>query len=147
MSQSRHLVCPHCDAVNRIPAEKLSANPRCGRCKEPLFTGAPVELSDRNFDKHLKRNEVPLVVDFWAPWCGPCKMMAPHFKSVTAQMEPRVRFAKLNTEQAQRTAAQYNIRSIPTVAIFTNGREVARQAGALDARRLTQWIQSQLRDI
>jgi len=147
MSQSRHLVCPHCDAVNRIPAEKLSANPRCGRCKEPLFTGSPVELSDRNFDKHLKRNDVPLVVDFWAPWCGPCKMMAPHFKSVTAQMEPRVRFAKLNTEQAQRTAAQYNIRSIPTVAIFTNGREVARQAGALDARRLTQWIQSQLRDI
>jgi len=147
MSQSRHLVCPHCDAVNRIPAEKLSANPRCGRCKEPLFTGIPVELSDRNFDKHLKRNEVPLVVDFWAPWCGPCKMMAPHFKNVTAQMEPRVRFAKLNTEQAQRTAAQYNIRSIPTVAIFRNGREVARQAGALDARRLSQWIQSQLHDI
>ncbi|MFZ0467642.1 MAG: thioredoxin TrxC [Thiogranum sp.] len=147
MSQSRHLVCPHCDAVNRIPAEKLSANPRCGRCKEPLFTGSPVELSDRNFDKHLKRNDVPLVVDFWAPWCGPCKMMAPHFKSVTAQMEPRVRFAKLNTEQAQRTAAQYNIRSIPTVAIFRNGREVARQAGALDARRLTQWLQSQLHDI
>jgi thioredoxin 2 len=147
VSQSRHLVCPHCEAVNRIPANKLSDNPKCGRCKEPLFTGSPVELTDQTFDKHLRRNDVPLVVDFWAPWCGPCKMMAPHFKSVTAQMEPQVRFAKLNTEQAQRTAAQYNIRSIPTVAIFRNGRELARQAGALDARRLSQWIQSQLHDI
>ena len=145
MSQSRHLVCPHCEAVNRIPDDKLADKPRCGRCKEPLFTGNPVELSDQTFDKHLKRNDLPLVVDFWAPWCGPCKMMGPHFKSVTAQMEPHLRFAKLNTEQAQRVAAQYNIRSIPTVAIFRNGREVARQAGAMDARMLAQWIQSQLR--
>jgi thioredoxin 2 len=137
-------VCPHCEAVNRIPDDKLADNPRCGRCKEPLFTGSPVELSDQTFDKHLKRNDLPLVVDFWAPWCGPCKMMGPHFKSVTAQMEPYLRFAKLNTEQAQRVAAQYNIRSIPTVAIFRNGREVARQAGAMDARMLAQWIQSQL---
>jgi thioredoxin 2 len=144
VSQSHHLVCPHCDAVNRIPAEKLSAAPRCGRCKEPLFTGAPVELSDQTFDRHLKRNDIPLVVDFWAPWCGPCKMMAPHFKSVAAQMEPRLRFAKLNTEQAQRTAAHYNIRSIPTVAVFRNGREIARQAGAMDGRMLRQWIESQL---
>ncbi len=145
MSQSRHLVCPHCEAVNRIPDDKLADKPRCGRCKERLFTGNPVELSDQTFDKHLKRNDLPLVVDFWAPWCGPCKMMGPHFKSVTAQMEPHLRFAKLNTEQAQRVAAQYNIRSIPTVAIFRNGREVARQAGAMDARMLAQWIQSQLR--
>ena len=144
MSQSRHLVCPHCEAVNRIPANKLSANPKCGRCKEPLFTGSPVELTDQTFDKHLRRNDVPLVVDFWAPWCGPCKMMGPHFKSATAQMEPRARFAKLNTEHAQRTAAQYNIRSIPTVAIFKNGREVARQAGAMDARTLTNWVASQV---
>ena len=145
MSQSRHLVCPHCEAVNRVPAAKLSAAPKCGRCKEPLFTGVPVELSDQTFERHLKRNDVPMVVDFWAPWCGPCKMMAPHFKSVTAEMEPQARFAKLNTEQAQRTAAQYNIRSIPTVAVFHNGREIARQAGAMDARMLRQWIESQLR--
>jgi len=145
VSQSRHLVCPHCDAVNRIPEHKLADRPKCGRCKEDLFTGAPVELSDQTFDKHLKRNDIPVVVDFWAPWCGPCKMMAPQFKAVTSQLEPRLRFAKLNTEQAQRTAAQYNIRSIPTVAIFRGGREVARQAGAMDASRLSQWIQSQLR--
>jgi len=144
MSQSRHVVCPHCEAVNRIPLNKLSSHPNCGRCKEPLFTGSPVELTDQTFDRHLRRNDVPLVVDFWAPWCGPCKMMGPHFKTAAAQMEPRARFAKLNTEHAQRTAAQYNIRSIPTVAIFKNGREVARQAGAMDARTLTNWVASQV---
>jgi thioredoxin 2 len=145
VSQSRHLVCPHCEAVNRVPDDKLSDNPKCGRCKAPLFTGDPIELSDQSFAKHLQRNDLPLVVDFWAPWCGPCKTMGPQFKAVTAQLEPYLRFAKLNTEQAQRVAAEYNIRSIPTVAIFRNGREVARQAGAMDARMLTQWIQSQLR--
>lgn len=144
MNPSRHLVCPHCEAVNRIPDNKLADQPRCGRCKQPLFTGVPVELTDASFDKHLKRNDVPLVVDFWASWCGPCKMMAPHFQRVAAQMEPHLRFAKLNTEIAQQTAARYNIRSIPTVAIFFQGREVARQAGAMDAGRLGQWIQSQL---
>lgn len=144
MSDSRHLVCPHCEAVNRVPAERLASHPKCGKCKEPLFTGQPVELTDRNFDKHIRRNEVPVVVDFWAAWCGPCKMMAPHFKTVTAQMEPRVRFAKVDTEHAQRTAAQFGIRSIPTVVIFRNGREIARQAGAMDAPTLANWIQSNL---
>lgn len=145
MNQSKHLVCPHCEAVNRIPDNKLADNPKCGRCKEPLFTGKPVELSDQSFDKQMRRNDLPMVVDFWAPWCGPCKVMGPQFETVTAQMEPDLRFAKVNTELAQRTAAQYNIRSIPTVAIFKAGREVARQAGAMDARTLTQWIRSQLR--
>jgi len=144
VAQAIHLVCPHCDAVNRIPQNKLSANPTCGRCKEPLFDGKPVELTDQTFEKHIRRNDLPLVVDFWAPWCGPCKMMAPHFKTVTSQLEPRVRMAKLNTEQAQRAAAQFNIRSIPTVAVFKGGREVARQAGAMDAQALNRWIQSQL---
>jgi len=144
VSQSKHLVCPHCQAVNRIPENKLDRQPKCGKCKAPLFVGQPVELTDQSFAKHLRRNDIPLVVDFWAPWCGPCKMMGPHFKNATAQMEPKIRFAKLNTEIAQKTAAQFGIRSIPTVAIFRNGREVARQAGAMDARTLTNWIQSQL---
>jgi thioredoxin 2 len=145
VSQSRHLVCPHCEAINRVPDDKLTDNPKCGRCKSQLFTGEPIELSEQSFAKHLQKNDLPLVVDFWAPWCGPCKMMGPHFKTVTAQLEPYLRFAKLNTEQAQRVAAQYNIRSIPTVAIFRNGRELARQPGAMDAHMLTQWIQTQLR--
>ncbi len=106
--------------------------------------GQPVELSDQSFEKHLRRNDIPLVVDFWAAWCGPCKMMAPHFQKVTAQMEPAIRFAKLNTERAQKSAAQFGIRSIPTVAIFKNGRELARQAGAMDAHTLSNWIQSHL---
>ena len=144
MTESIHLVCPHCDTVNRIPAERLNRNPRCGKCKDPLFTGQPIDLTDQSFAKHVRRSDLPVVVDFWAAWCGPCKMMAPHFKSVGAQLEPRVRFAKLDTEHAQRTAAQYNIRSIPTLAIFRNGREVARQAGAMDARALSNWIQSHL---
>ena len=144
MPSSKHVVCPHCQTVNRIPADRLDQQPKCGRCKEQLFIGQPIDLSDAEFDKHLRRDDIPIVVDFWAPWCGPCKVMGPHFKAVTAQMEPMARFAKLNTEQAQRTAAQYGIRSIPTVAIFKNGREIARQAGAMDSRALSSWIQSQL---
>ena len=144
MSQSRHVVCPHGEAVNRIPANRLDQQPRCGKCREPLFTGAPVELNDGNFSRHVSRSDLPLVVDFWASWCAPCKMMEPHFKATAARMEPNLRFAKVNTEQAQQTAARYAIRSIPTVALFRNGREIARQAGAMDARALTSWIESQL---
>lgn len=144
MPEALHVVCPHCAAVNRIPEPALSAHPKCGQCKAPLFSGHPVELDDTSLEKHITRNDIPLVVDFWAPWCGPCRMMAPWYEQVTPQLEPRVRMAKLNTEDAQRSAMRFNIRSIPTLAIFRDGREIARQAGAMDAHNLSQWIRSKI---
>lgn len=135
-----HVVCPHCNAVNRLPSERLQQRPRCGGCKQPLFTGYPLELTSANFTQQITRNEIPVVVDFWAPWCGPCKMMAPVFERAAAQLEPRVRLAKLDTEQEQGIAAQFNIRSIPTLIIFANGREKARQSGAMAEADLLRWI-------
>lgn len=109
-----HIVCPHCHTINRLSAEPLTRHPHCGQCKEPLFTGHPLELTDRSFQQHIARNDIPVVVDFWAAWCGPCKMMAPAYAQAAVTLEPKVRLAKLNTEQEQGVAAQFNIRSIPT---------------------------------
>lgn len=142
MSDPKHLVCPHCDAVNRVPADRLDAHPTCGKCKQPLFTGHPVELDQANFMRHIANSDVPVLVDFWAPWCGPCKMMAPAFAQAAQILEPQMRLVKLDTEQAQQLAAQFNIRSIPTLALFKGGREVARQAGAMDARGIVSWAKS-----
>ena len=137
---SVHVACHHCGAVNRVPAARLADGPTCGRCGTAVLPGEPVELSDANFDAVVGKTELPVVVDFWAPWCGPCRMMAPAFEEVAQRMEPRARFAKLNTDEAQETAARYGIRSIPTLIVFRGGREVARQSGAAGVEQLTRWI-------
>lgn len=142
MSESLIVVCPHCHAPNRLPAERLNEEGTCGKCKRALFTGAPVELGEGEFDLHAGRSDLPLVVDFWAPWCGPCRTMAPAFAQAAQMLEPHFRLVKVNTEQEQGLAARFGIRSIPTIAIFRNGREVARQAGAMDVGTLTHWIRA-----
>lgn len=139
---SMHIVCPHCHAVNRLPVERLAEVPDCGRCHRALFTGHPVPLTAADFDRHASRNDVPLLVDFWAPWCGPCRMMAPAFEQAAAQLEPHFRLAKVNTDEEQALGARYGIRSIPTLALFRGGREVARQAGAMGAADIVRWARA-----
>ena len=141
MSDNLHLVCPHCAAVNRVPAAKMSASPNCGQCHRPMFDGEPRAVDSAGFERHLARNDLPLVVDFWASWCGPCRMMAPNFHQAAIDLEPQARFLKVDTEAHQDIAARHAIRSIPTLIVFRQGREIARQSGALDLNTLKRWLQ------
>ena len=134
-----HIVCPHCHSTNRVPETRLGEHPDCGRCKQPLFTGRPLNLDAASFERHLQRSELPLLVDFWAPWCGPCRMMAPAFEQAAAALEPQFRLIKVNTDEEQALGARYQIRSIPTLMLFSHGRETARQPGAMGLGDILRW--------
>ncbi|HEX9773096.1 MAG TPA: thioredoxin TrxC [Steroidobacteraceae bacterium] len=144
MSTPRQLVCQSCDSLVRVPAERLGDGPRCPKCHAALFDGQPLTLTAANFDRHVALNDLPLVVDFWAPWCAPCRAMAPVFEQAAGRNEPAARFARLNTEDAGAVAARHGIRSIPTLVVFKGGQEVARQTGAMDARALDLWLATAL---
>lgn len=134
------LACPACAVVNLVPDARLADQPNCGKCHSPLLPGKPIELNGASFDTFVGRSGLPVVVDFWASWCGPCKMMAPVFAQAASELATRARFAKVQTETEQGLAARYGIRSIPTLAIFRNGQEIARQSGAVDGASLRRWL-------
>ncbi|MEE9326386.1 MAG: thioredoxin TrxC [Cocleimonas sp.] len=142
MSEIQQIVCSNCQGINRVPSQRLGDAPHCGKCKSILLTGKPVNLDDTNFIKIITKNSLPVIVDFWAEWCGPCKMMAPAFSDAANALKTRAILAKLNTKKAQDTAARFSIRSIPTMIAFKEGKEVGRQSGVMNKEQIVQWIRS-----
>jgi thioredoxin 2 len=144
MSNPVHLVCGHCDAVVRVPADRLEQGPKCPKCQHALFEGRPLELNTASFEKHLTRSDLPVIVDFWAPWCGPCRMMAPHFEEASRRLQTRARFVKVNSDEEPALSSRFGIRGIPTLIAFKHGREIARQSGAMELAGLLRWLQPHL---
>jgi thioredoxin 2 len=147
MNDILHIACPHCHTLNRAPAQKLApgARGKCGRCGEALFAGKPVALASGDFAQHAEKSDLPLLVDFWAEWCGPCRQMAPQFEAAAGRLEPKVRLAKVDTDAEPSLARRYGIQSIPTMVLIHRGREVGRTSGAMPAAAIERWVTSVVR--
>lgn len=139
MSSSVQIICGHCGKINRLPAERAATAARCGSCREPIFDGHPVEVDEAGFNRHLAQSSIPLLVDVWAPWCGPCRSMAPMFERAAKQLEPNVRLLKLNSDTAPSVSARLGISGIPTLLLMHDGREIARTSGAMDTKNIVAW--------